>query len=96
MPPTIIDIEASGFGRGSYPIEVGFVLPDGASYCTLIRPATHWNHWDAGAEALHHITLRQLAEHGKPTTGVNQLLPPHHSQSNFHNCLEIGQLTHNA
>ena len=25
----VLDIEASGFGRGSYPIEIGFVLPDG-------------------------------------------------------------------
>jgi len=23
--PAVLDVEASGFGRGSYPIEVGFV-----------------------------------------------------------------------
>jgi hypothetical protein len=34
----VIDVEASGFGRGSYPIEVGFVLPDGEAVCTLVRP----------------------------------------------------------
>ena len=27
--PPIIDVEASGFGRGSFPIEVGFVMADG-------------------------------------------------------------------
>ena len=27
--PAVLDIEASGFGRGSYPIEVGFVLANG-------------------------------------------------------------------
>jgi hypothetical protein len=74
FPPAIIDIEASGFGRGSYPIEVGFVLPDGAGYCSLIRPAKHWTHWDAGAEQLHHITRQQLAEHGKPPAEVTAVL----------------------
>ena len=38
MAPIIIDIEASGFGRGSYPIEVGLVLPDGTPHCFLIAP----------------------------------------------------------
>jgi hypothetical protein len=70
MLPAIIDVEASGFGHGSYPIEVGFVLPDGASYCSLIRPAPHWNHWDTSAERLHHITPQILAKHGKPALAV--------------------------
>ena len=68
--PAIIDFEASGFGRGSYPIEVGFVLPEGGSYCSLILPATHWRHWDASAEGVHHITRELLAQHGKPVTAV--------------------------
>jgi hypothetical protein len=78
FPPAIVDIEASGFGRGSYPIEIGVVLPDGVSYCSLIRRAPHWTHWDPEAEQLHHITPEQLARHGKPPTEVatilNQLL----------------------
>jgi hypothetical protein len=68
--PAIIDIEASGLGHGSYPIEVGFVLPDGASYCSLIRPAPHWKHWDVSAERLHHITPQILANHGNPALAV--------------------------
>ncbi|MFO1249856.1 MAG: hypothetical protein U1E77_01625 [Inhella sp.] len=36
--PAFIDIEASGFGRGSYPIEVGFVDRDGQLFCTLVQP----------------------------------------------------------
>jgi len=28
-PPGVLDMEASGFGRDSYPIEVGYVLPTG-------------------------------------------------------------------
>lgn len=74
LPPAIIDLEASGFGRGSYPIEVGFVLADGASYCSLIRPAAHWKHWDPAAERLHHITPAILAAHGKPAADVASTL----------------------
>lgn len=74
VPPPILDIEASGFGRGSYPIEVGFVLPDGSSYCTLIRPPPHWTHWDDSAAQLHRITLEQLARYGKPPAEVTATL----------------------
>ena len=77
VPPAILDIEASGFGRGSYPIEVGFVLPDGSSYCSLIRPPAHWTHWDPGAAELHHITLEQLVEHGKTPAEVATMLNHH-------------------
>ena len=70
MLPAIIDIEASGFGRGSYPIEVGIVLPDGAVYCSLIRPAPHWKHWDESAARLHHITPQVLSIHGRPALEV--------------------------
>lgn len=55
FPPAVLDIEASGFGRKSYPIEVGYVLPDGQTFCTLIRPEPEWTHWDPQAESLHHI-----------------------------------------
>src|ERR1700709_1006045 len=58
--PAILDMEASGFGKDSYPVEVGFVLPDGKAFCTLIKPAPEWTHWDSAAQALHHIT-RELA-----------------------------------
>ena len=72
--PAIIDVEASGFGRGSYPIEVGFVLPDGSTYCSLILPAPHWTHWDASAERLHQITPQVLTEHGRPAVEVARRL----------------------
>ena len=72
--PAIIDLEASGFGRGSYPIEVGFVLPEGATYCTLILPPPHWRHWDDKAQAVHHITRDVLLSHGRPATEVAQSL----------------------
>ncbi len=72
--PAIIDLEASGFGKGSYPIEVGFVLPQGGMYCTLIVPAPHWRHWDPQAENVHHITRDILQAHGKAAPLVAQTL----------------------
>ena len=68
--PTVIDIEASGFGTGSYPIEIGFVLPDGHSYCTLVKPEPQWKHWDDAAEALHHIPRRVIDERGQAVAAV--------------------------
>lgn len=72
--PAFLDIEASGFGRSSYPIEVGFVLGDGSSYCTLIYPAEHWTHWDASAELVHGIARENLLQHGRRVLEVAQNL----------------------
>lgn len=69
-----MDIEASGIGAGSYPIEVGFVLPDGQACCTLIRPAPGWVHWDRNAEAVHGIPRECLFEHGRPVQEVAAML----------------------
>jgi DNA polymerase III epsilon subunit-like protein len=73
-PLCILDIEASGFGRNSYPIEIGYVLPDGRARCTLVRPAAHWTHWDETAEALHGIRRGTLLRHGRPAAEVAQAL----------------------
>ncbi len=72
--PCILDIEASGFGRRSYPIEVGYVLPSGQARCTLIRPPEHWTHWDPTAELVHHISRDTLLRHGRPASEVALLL----------------------
>jgi DNA polymerase III epsilon subunit-like protein len=69
-PPAFLDIEASGFGRHSYPIEIGFVLPDGQAWCTLVRPEPEWTHWDASAQALHGITREAALRHGRPAVDV--------------------------
>src|SRR3954469_22423607 len=63
--PTL-DVEASGFGAGSYPIEVGVVLADRRSYCSLVKPEPEWAHWDAAAEDVHGISRAMLMRHGKP------------------------------
>ena len=72
--PTIIDVEASGFGQLSYPIEVGIADADGERFCTLIRPAQSWLHWDKSAEAVHHISRRHLQTNGKSVPNVAKLL----------------------
>jgi hypothetical protein len=72
--PCVIDVEASGFGRGSYPIEVGYALGDGRTRCTLIRPPQHWTHWDGGAEQVHRITRETLLRHGRAPQDVARML----------------------
>ncbi|KPF68348.1 hypothetical protein IP84_09810 [beta proteobacterium AAP99] len=72
--PVIMDIEASGFGAGSYPIEVGIVLADGSSASWLIRPEAHWTRWDASAEAVHGIARAQLLAEGWSARVVAQEL----------------------
>ena len=70
LPPPIIDVEASGFGAASYPIEVGLVLGDGQSFCSLITPAPAWKHWDASAENVHGVSREILLLHRKPADDV--------------------------
>jgi len=68
--PAVLDVEASGFGRGSYPIEVGFVEPGGTVFCALIQPDPAWQHWDATAEQVHGISREILRRYGKPAAWV--------------------------
>src|SRR6201995_2885503 len=68
--PCVLDIEASGFGRGSYLIEIGFVLPDGTAYCTLIVPDEGWTHWGGDAEGMHGISRSLLPRHGRSAAEV--------------------------
>ncbi len=68
--PAVLDIEASGFGAHSYPIEIGYVLPNGDTYCSLIRPAREWVHWDPEAEKIHHIAASTLQTHGRDVAEV--------------------------
>ncbi|MFP4420828.1 MAG: hypothetical protein ACLFRG_09835 [Desulfococcaceae bacterium] len=76
--PFIIDVEASGFGGASYPIEIGVALNDGKKFCTLILPAPDWTHWDKNAEKVHRVARDILETYGKPigvvTERLNELL----------------------
>lgn len=66
MIPIIIDIEASGFGSGSYPIEIGYIDDTGQRYCSLIKPLPEWTAWDESAFSIHGISRSYLEHHGKP------------------------------
>jgi hypothetical protein len=68
--PCVLDIEASGFGRHSYPIEVGYVMPDGRAACMLVRPTPEWTHWDPAAEKVHGIVRSTLVAHGQAVRDV--------------------------
>tara|TARA_B100001105_G_C22348936_1_gene424811 strand:+ start:489 stop:1061 length:573 start_codon:yes stop_codon:yes gene_type:complete len=72
--PCVLDMEASGFGRHSYPVEVGVALPDGRALCTLIRPQPEWTHWDDSAQSLHGISRETALLHGRSARAVAELL----------------------
>lgn len=68
--PVIIDVEASGLGRGSYPIEVGVALASGETHDLLIKPLDSWTHWSEEAENLHGLSREELLEKGLPAREV--------------------------
>jgi hypothetical protein len=61
-----IDLEASGLGPRSWPIEVGWAFEDGSGGSLLISPAPEWpiDAWDPAAERLHGITPKMLSDLG--------------------------------
>ena len=72
--PIILDIEASGFGRGSYPIEIGIAMQDSEAHCYMIQPQQDWTHWASEAESMHQISRETLQRFGRDVNYVaNQL-----------------------
>lgn len=67
-----IDLEASGLGADSWPIEVGWCFPVGNPSARLIRSAEDWKDaaWDPNAEALHGISRDVLAASGEAPKDV--------------------------
>ncbi len=65
--PSIVDIEASGFGEESYPIEIGIAKDSGERYCALIKPDQGWVYWSGPAETIHGITREMIELRGRPT-----------------------------
>lgn len=63
-----LDFEASGLSDQSYPIEVGYSLPDGHGHSLLINPQTAsgvWQYWDDYAEQeIHQISRQELYREG--------------------------------
>ncbi len=72
--PYIIDIEASGFGPESYPIEVGVIIDEKNRFCTLIKPLPMWTFWSKEAECQHRIPRALLDSHGEDPRLVAQQL----------------------
>lgn len=68
--PWVVDVEASGFGRGGYPIEIGLADPYGHTANHLIRPEPDWSHWSDDAERVHGIARHTLVEYGLPVGAV--------------------------
>jgi len=50
-----LDVEASGLGPDSFPIEIGWAILGGPAGSVLIKPAPDWSQdaWDETAEDLH-------------------------------------------
>ena len=68
--PIILDIEASGFGPESYPIEIGIAFMNEETRCFLIKPERHWTHWDEQAQSVHHIDPQVLRDKGSAAKEV--------------------------
>ena len=67
IPVIFMDIEASGLGPRSYPIEVAWKCGlTGECDSFLINPETgyNWTDWDSTAEDLHHIAVDELLAEG--------------------------------
>ncbi len=72
----VIDIEASGFGNDSYPIEFAWGNSRLGIDSFLINPASlvDWTHWSVEAEQVHHIARHTLLTEGiDPTQAWTQI-----------------------
>lgn len=74
----ILDLEASGLGPGSYPIEAGLALVSGPARqirtrSILIRPTPQWRDtglWSPASAAIHNIPRESLDLEGRPVADV--------------------------
>jgi len=65
----VVDFEASGLNKSSYPIEVG-VSNGVVNYSSLIRPMSHWTSWDMNSEKVHNIPHELLLSSGNSSLSV--------------------------
>lgn len=61
----LIDVEASGLMKGSFPVEVGWLV-DNVFGHLIIDPSKHWDttRWDVDAEAMHGLSVQTLTMKG--------------------------------
>lgn len=64
--PCFIDVEASGFGPGSWPVSIAWCDNQGEIRSVLIRPDAAWTHWSPEAERVHGISRERLMREGLP------------------------------
>jgi len=71
-----LDLEASGLGPHSYPIEVAWKSTEEAHDSFLINPDSvpEWTFWDEYAEELHNICRTELQQHGVSALSACQRL----------------------
>lgn len=71
-----IDLEASGLGARSWPIEAGWCYGAGAPQAMLIKPDSSWplDQWDESAEALHGVPYEELVASGAEPAEVCETL----------------------
>jgi hypothetical protein len=61
-----MDVEASGFGPDSYPIEIAWSDESGEIQRNLINPKTipHWTSWSTESEKIHGLERQRLERNG--------------------------------
>lgn len=69
----VIDFEASGLHRSSYPIAVG-ITNGQIEYHALIQPMKHWNYWSDESERVHGLTRDALFSKGTVAAEVAKQL----------------------
>lgn len=68
--PCFIDVEASGFGPGSWPLSIAWCNNQGEIRTALLQPQPAWTHWDPAAEGVHGISRERLQREGLPLPEV--------------------------
>lgn len=72
--PCFIDVEASGFGPGSWPVSIAWSDNQGEIRKVLIRPDPGWTHWDPEAQRVHGLGRDVLLRDGLPPAEVEARL----------------------
>ena len=74
--PCFLDVEATGFGPDSYPIEIAWSDEAGEIHRCLIdpTPVPGWTDWSTDAEKVHGIDRERLKRNGWPPDYVASLL----------------------
>jgi len=82
--PCFLDVEASGFGDDSYPIEIAWSNEAGDIQRYLINPASisEWQSWNIESEKIHHLDRPRLERNGwDPEFVASRLTEDLHSKT---------------